>query len=211
MFSFFKRRPWAIHNPLKSWTLAGISLRECQILVASMTDAEMKVSWVYHEKWQDWMPLTAPECHDLFLFKDSDQAVLPALPQITQEDDHEITEVRMVSGAAKIQGPAQRKHPRFVAKIPVEIMVSTYSFATHTVDLSAGGFCFEDKLPEWVAGYFTVALNTPEGVFELTCFLAEDQKKDKFRAEIAPITPGKILEDYRKWISVQKFPDVPKK
>lgn len=211
MFGFLTRRPWALHNPLKSWTLAGLSLRECQLLVASMSDAEMKVSWAHYEKWPTWKPLSEPECHDLFLLKDSDQHSLPELPQITQDDDHEITEVRMVSSAQKQREPIQRKYARFAAKIPVEIVLSTYSFTTHTLDISEGGFCFEDKLPDWVAGYFTVVLKAPDQVFEFTCFLAEDQKKDKFRTEIAPTTTEKVLEDFSNWLHSQNYPQTPKK
>lgn len=211
MFGFLTRRPWALHNPLKSWTLAGLSLRECQLLVASMSDAEMKVSWAHHENWPEWKPLSEPECHDLFLFKDVDHPSLPALPQITQEDDHEITQVRMITSVQKIREPIVRKYVRYTAKIPVEIMLSSYSFSTHTLDLSEGGFCFEDKLPDWVAGYFTVVMNTPDKMFEFTCFLAEDQKKDKFRAEIAPTTAEKVLEEFRTWLIAQKYPCTPQK
>lgn len=179
--------------------------------MASMTDAEMKVSWAHHENWPEWKPLSEPECHDLFLFKDVDHPSLPALPQITQEDDHEITQVRMITSVQKIREPIVRKYVRYTAKIPVEIMLSSYSFSTHTLDLSEGGFCFEDKLPDWVAGYFTVVMNTPDKMFEFTCFLAEDQKKDKFRAEIAPTTAEKVLEEFRTWLIAQKYPCTPQK
>lgn len=209
MFSIFTPRPWALHNPLKSWSLSGLSLRECQLLVASMTDAEMKVSWAHHENWLDWKPLGGAECHDLFLYKDRDHGELPALPQLTQEDDHEITEVRMMGQITNHREPVQRKFTRFVARIPVEILVGMNSFSTQTLDISEGGFCFEDKLPEWVAGYFTVALKGQEKTFEITCILAEDQKKDKFRAEIAPTTSEKILLDFRNWLLQQNWPEVP--
>jgi hypothetical protein len=211
MISIFTRRPWAIYNPLKSWTLSGLSLREGQLLVASMTDAEMKVSWVYHEKWLNWRPLSGDGSCELFSFKDSDQMTLPPLPQIIQEDDHEITEVRMVSFSPKVSEPIRRQHMRFMAKFPVEIVVSSNIFPTHTLDLSEGGFCFKDKLPDWVAGYFTVVLNTSDKVFEFTCFLAEDQKNDKFRAEIAPTTSEKTREEFHLWLADQTFPEVPHK
>lgn len=211
MLSFFNRRPWALHNPLKSWTLSGLSLRECQLLVASMTDAEMKISWVHHENWLDWKPLGAPECHELFLYRDSEEATLPSLPQLTREDDHEITEVRRLDDVANLREAVHRKFTRFLGRIPVEIIVGGNCFNSHTVDLSEGGFCFEDKLPEWVAGYFTVALKTPERRFEITCILAEDQKKEKFRAEIAQTTSEKVLAEYRDWLIQQNWPVVPLK
>lgn len=212
MFRLFTRRHWAIHNPLKSWTLAGLNLRECQLLVASMSDVEMKVSWAYCEGWADWKPLIEPECHDLFLHKDPDNQILPPLPQMVQDDDHEITQVRMMTVVpvqTQEKTQVRRKHARYAVKLPVEIVVSNYTFSTHTMDLSVGGFCFEDKLPDWVAGYFTVVLCGTTKKFEFTCFLAEDQKKEKFRAEIAPTTAKQVLEEFHNWLVTQKFPLVP--
>lgn len=171
-----------------------------------MTDAEVKVSWAHQENWAEWKPLSEPECHDLFSFKDSAHGELPALPQIIQEDDHEITQVRMVTTGVQKRELIARKFTRYEAKIPVEIVVGGNSFNTHTIDLSEGGFCFEDKLPDWVAGYFTVVLNAPEKMFEFTCFLAEDQKKDKFRAEVAPTTAEQVINQFREWLAEKKFP-----
>jgi len=211
MFSLFTRRPWALHNPLKSWTLAGLSLRECQLLVASMTDAEMKVSWAHCEGWADWKPLSGPECHELFTFKDGKHGELPALPQIVQEDDHEITQVRVATVGSPKREQIVRKFTRYEGKVPVEIVVGSNAFSTNTCDMSEGGFLFEDKLPDWVAGYFTVVLNTPDKMFEFTCFLAEDQKKDKFRAEVAPTTSETIINEFKTWLVKQKFPIVPQR
>lgn len=171
----------------------------------------MKVSWAHQKQWENWKPLGSEDCHVLFLFQDSDLVTLPALPQITQENDHEITVVRSASPAPPLREPIMRKYIRFVATIPVEIVVGSQSFPTHTVDLSEGGFCFTDKLPDWVAGYFTVLLKTSDETFEFNCFLAEDQKKDKFRAEVAPTTSEKVIEEFRLWLFAQYFPQVPVK
>lgn len=211
MFSIFASRRWALHNPLKSWTLSGLSLRECQLLVASMTDSEMKVSWAHQRKWENWKPLGSEECHVLFLFQDGDLVDLPGLPHLTQEADHEITVVRTVSTPAPLPEPILRKYIRFMATIPVDIMVGSQYFSTQTLDLSEGGFCFTDKLPDWVAGYFTVVLKTPDKSFEFNCFLAEDQKQDKFRAEVAPTSSEKVMEEFRLWLFAQNFPHVPLK
>lgn len=173
-----------------------------------MTDAEMKVSWAHQEGWADWKPLSGPECHGLFSYKDSDHGELPALPQIIQEDDHEITQVRVVNSGIQKREQIVRKFIRYEAKIPAEIVVGANAFATNTLDMSEGGFCFEDKLPDWVAGYFTVVLNTPEKMFEFTCFLAEDQKKDKFRAEVAPTTSEQVINEFREWLLSKNFPVV---
>jgi PilZ domain-containing protein len=208
MFSLFARRPWAIHNSLKSWTLAGLSLRECQLLVASMTDGEVKVSWAHHENWSEWKPLSEPECHDLYSYRDGEHGELPPVPEITQEEDHEITQVRVVAVGVQKSQLILRKFTRYEAKIPVEIVVGANAFTTTTCDMSEGGFCFEDRLPDWVAGYFTVVLNTEEKMFEFTCFLAEDQKKDKFRAEIAPTTSKRVIDEFRQWLLTKNFPPV---
>jgi hypothetical protein len=201
------RRHWALHNPLKSWTLAGLSLRECQLLVASMSDAEMKVSWAHHKGWPDWRPLGEAECHCLFAYKDSDQGQLPTIPDINRDDerDHDITQVHSSIAAPKFT-PIVRKHLRYDARIPVDVLVGVHTFTTHTADLSEGGFYLEDPLPEWVAGYFTISLKTPGEKFEFTCILAEDQKKEKFRIEIAPTTSEKVLKPFKLWLDAQKFP-----
>jgi hypothetical protein len=203
----FPRRLWAIHNPLKSWTLAGLNLRECQLLIASMTDAEMKISWAHHQNWPDWRPLGDAECHELFTLKDNDHHIIPPLPEITGDDrDHDITQVRNTTAAPRFREPVPRKFTRYEARIPVDILVGPHCFATHTADVSEGGFLFEDPLPEWVAGYFTVSLNLPETKLEFTCFLAEDQKKEKFRTEIAPTNSDSLIRQFKLWLNEQKFP-----
>jgi hypothetical protein len=207
MVRLFTRRPWALYNPLKSWTLAGLSLRECQVLVASMSDAEMKVSWAYKSRWSDWKPLGNPDCHSLFLFKDPKRTNLPTVPDLKQEDDHEITQVRTLSApAGRERVQVSRKHQRYIAELQVEIMVGSQRFSTVTTDLSEGGFLFQDPLPDWVAGYFTVVLNSRKKKFEFTCCLAEDQKKEKFRTEISPMTSEKQIRAFRHWLGAQKFP-----
>lgn len=210
MFGFITR-PWAIHNPLKSWTLVGLSLRECQLLVASMSDAEMKISWAFHKKWTEWKPLSGDECHSLFLLQDHEVHIVPSLPELyhNEDHDHDITRVQTSSEAPKFKDAASRRFTRYSARIPVQILVGTHTFSTHTADLSEGGFYFEDSLPEWVAGYFTVALVAPDVPLEFTCFLAEDQKKQKFRTEIAPSTSERELEKLRSWLLEQKFPEAP--
>jgi hypothetical protein len=208
MFGLFHRRVWALYNPLKSWTLAGLSLRESQLLVASMTDAEMTVSWAYNTEWTEWRPLGSPDCAELFKFEDHKHLNVPAVPDIKQEDDHEITQVRSLSSVApKVREPIARKHARYTAHLEVEIMVGSQHFATKTTDLSAGGFLFADPLPDWVAGYFTVMIKAKNKKFEFTCCLAEDQKKEKFRTEISPMTPEKQIRVFRQWLQGQKFPE----
>lgn len=208
MLGWSRRREWALYNPLKSWTLAGLSLPEVQLLVASMSDAEMTVSWAYSTGWGDWKPLGSPDCHELFKFKDRKHAKLPPLPDLKQDDDHEITQVRSMSSVGpKVREPIPRKHSRYVANLDVEIMVGSQHFATVTTDVSEGGFLFADPLPDWVAGYFTVLLKAKNKKFEFTCCLAEDQKKEKFRTEISPMTPEKQIRAFRHWLEGQKFPE----
>lgn len=207
MLSLFDRRIWALYNPLKSWTLAGLSLRECQLLVASMSDAEMKVSWAFKANWNDWKPLANPACHSLFSFKDHKHDGLPNVPDLKQEDDHEITQVRtLASTTAKVREPIARKHQRYLVQLPADIMVGSQRFSTLTTDVSEGGFLFKDPLPDWVAGYFTVLIVSGEAKFEFTCCLAEDQKKEKFRTEISPMTGEEQIQAFRTWLSSQEFP-----
>ena len=209
--NLFSRRHWAIHNPLKSWTMAGLSLRECQVLVASMSDADMKISWVFHKSWTDWKPLGDQLCHSLFKLQEKDNMQLPGLPVMNADDaDHDITQVRSSSGTSTgFKEPVARKYKRYAAKLPVEILVGQHVFNTFTEDLSEGGFLFADPLPEWVAGYFTVAITIAGEIFELTCFLAEDQKKEKFRTEIAPTNSVELMEKFTAILAKQNFTSIP--
>ena len=206
--NFFSRQHWAIHNPLKSWTLAGLSLRECQVLVATMSDADMKISWVFHKTWTEWKPLGDELCHTLFKLNEIENMILPTLPAMKSDDrDHDITQVVSAAGTGLNNGEhIQRKYTRFAARVFVDILVGSHSFSTQTADLSEGGFLFEDPLPEWVAGYFTVKLKVPGQNFEFTCFLAEDQKKEKFRIEIAPTNSQSLVNEFRNWLEIQNFP-----
>lgn len=206
---FFNRRPWAIHNPLKSWTFSELSLRECKILVASMSDAETKVSWAHLKGWPEWLPLSGEPCHHLFGYCEDEKNSLPAIPELNLNDDrdHDITQVHTDPGVAKFREYIVRKYPRYSVRIPAEILVGNQTFKTQTLNVSEGGFFFESPLPDWVAGYFTVTLKVVDGPsFEFTCFLAEDQKKEKYRTEIAPITKEQDFEAFKKWLENQIFP-----
>lgn len=197
MISFFNKQRWTLHNPLKGWTRQGLSLREAQLLVSTLTTAEHAVTMVWCEEWPAWQELMAPEAEVLFADIEEDGAEPPPLPapKSEEESDREITEVRPVQSTRRSH-IAARKFERLEIAIPCELIVGVHVFATHTKDISLGGFCFEDALPEWVAGYFTVSLKTTDPL-EFTCILVEDQKRTKLRATIVSEHQEEQIEKLR--------------
>lgn len=174
-----------------------------------MSDAETKVSWVYHKGWKEWRPLGGEYGASFFSYQERERNSLPALPDLNISDDrdHDITQVHTDTGIIKYREPVARKFNRYRVRIPADIFVGSNTFQTHTANISEGGFYFEDPLPDWVAGYFTVTLKVENGkVFEFTCFLAEDQKREKFRTEIAPSTSERHFENFKSWLASQSFP-----
>jgi len=174
-----------------------------------MSDAETKVSWLHYKGWSEWRPLGGEHGVSFFSYQEKERNALPALPELNISDDrdHDITQVHTDAGITKFKEPVVRKFTRYRVRIPVDILVGSNVFSTHTADVSEGGFFFEDPLPDWVAGYFTVSLKIRDGqVFEFTCFLAEDQKREKFRTEIAPSTSEKYFESFKDWLVNQSFP-----
>jgi len=201
MISFFSKKKWTLHNPLKGWTRQGLSLEEAQLLVSTLSMGEQAVTMIWVEEWPEWKELRSSEGEVLFMERDSAGSNPPPLPDADVDEvdeaaeEEEITQVRPVN-STKRTSIAARKFERIEISIPCELIVGGYSFPTHTKDISLGGFCFEDSLPEWVAGYFTVSLKTSEPL-EFICTLVEDQKRNKLRASIVLENQEEVIEKLR--------------
>ncbi len=201
----FKSNPWTLHNPLKSWTLQGLSDEEAQIVVSILTLAESNVVLVWNKDWSHWLPLRSPECRLLFV---PWVPLGPNPPEMTAEVglhdpvEDETTQVRPVHVIRKTM--IDRRHERYLVRISCDVVVGENVFSTHSKDISTGGICFEEALPEWVAGYFTVIIKS-ENPLEIVCMMVEDQKKDKFRAEILESNPER-LSLLRNWLKESGFP-----
>lgn len=203
-FGLFKETPWTLHNPLKGWTLQGLSLEEARLVVATLTLAEQSLALVWHKNWEGWLRLKSEECRDLFVPFEARGENPPEIPaNLLQDTEEDITQVRPVLQSKK--KIIDRRHDRYLVIIDCDIIVADHTFSTKTKDISVGGFCFEDPFPDWVAGYFTVVIKT-EPPLEVTCMMVEDQKKEKFRAEIMDNTSRENLEALADWLENSGFP-----
>lgn len=202
--NLFKSTAWTLHNPLKGWTLQGLSLEEAQLVVATLTTAEQNVVVVWNKNWHDWHMLNSETCEELFIEYPARGNTPPPIPQHLLEDTpDEITEVRPMMSTKR--SSINRRHSRYIARISCDVIVGSHVFTTYSRDISAGGICFEEALPEWVAGYFTVIIKGDQPI-ELTCVMVEDQKKDKFRAEIIEGNQPENSTRFRTWLESAGFP-----
>lgn len=189
---------WSLHNPLKGWTLHVLSLREARLVVSTLSLPEKKTALVWRRGLEGWSPLEDEACAVLLEDESSASAEAPPLPKEERHD--EVTAVRpeRPSTPARTQ---ERAFDRVSKDVPAEILMGSQSFSTVTDNFSEGGLKFKDRLPEWVAGYFTVILHLPERKFEITCMLVEDQKTDKTRvATVETDDEESHLPHYRAWV-----------
>ncbi len=196
---FFFRKPWAIHNPLKSWTLKGLSNDELKLVAGTLTDTELQLCLVYKEGWEEWKRFCKLEGFE----KAQPQVSLEDLPQIPTEafqSEEVITQVKIVSKEPE-RLLQDRRHGRHEVSIPVEIIQNNQTFRTETLDISLSGVRFKDPIPDWVAGYFTVLFRKPDQSFEITCALVEDQKDQKNCAEVFDTNDEESgLKTYLDWV-----------
>lgn len=196
---------WSLHNPVKQWTLHGLSVREVRLLIGTMGPVELSAALAWRQGDPVWIHLHHPLASDLTKPEPSAPVSAPKLPEHVQSEE-EITAVRR----EKSQTVWKREHLRIEARIPAEVLVGQQRFRATTENLSEGGIKFHERLPSWVAGYFTVILNRPEGSLEVTCMLVEDQKDDKTRVAVVETDDEEShLPLYRAWVRGTR--DVPEK
>ena len=90
----------------------------------------------------------------------------------------------------------RRKYRRFPLRLHVEIICQDQIYETYTMDVSLGGVALEGVLPDWVAGYCTVVLSTPDlrRRLEFMCSVVENQLGQNYRLELYPSTHSKELK-----------------
>lgn len=197
---------WALHNPLRGWILEGLSRRELDLILATLTTAEAALTIVWHPGWTSWERINSENFLNEKTTTDVAFKMTPVPPtipsQFVSESEHEITEVRPVQKVEKQVLP--RLHIRYIAEADCDIIVGSHIFKTKTVDVSRGGLCFKDTLPDWVTGYFNVLIhaNPP---FELTCAMVEDQRRERIRAEVVDGMNRESLLKLEKWITESLF------
>jgi len=171
---------WALHNTLKGWTLYDLTSSEVQLLVHVMSTNEIRLCQVCQKGASAWQPLSETTHPDLFSKKlNNNSNGYPELEPVGASKTNSganDTDYFVVSPTKKV---LPRLHTRHDVIVACSIRSAKNVFATETVDLSEGGLHFKDLLPDWIAGYFLVAVTTPDGIFQLMCSLVEDQKEKK--------------------------------
>jgi hypothetical protein len=203
--SFLSKPLWTLHNPLKGWTLQGMTHDEVCLLVSTLTTAEVNLSLAWRTDWKEWKKLNATDCQELFRERKNVGANPPPIAHKLIDDEHD--ETTQVRPALKLKEKTARKFHRCKVDVPCDIIVGEHVFSTRSQDISGGGFCFTDSLPEWVAGYFTVVLKK-EPALEFTCRMVEDQKQNRLRAEIMDNSRPEAVEALQEWLEKSNFPRV---
>lgn len=189
---------WALHNLLKGWTLTGLSEREVRLLVASLSTNEIRLTKIAQENTVKWGSLSDKD-YSKFLEKlEYPLNGYPSLDQLKGAREND-------SGAGYFIIQSQKKvlprlHTRHDLHIASSIFATNKSFHTKTIDISEGGIQFEDIIPDWVAGYFVVVLQTTAGEFQLMCSLVEDQKEKK-RVQIVSEDSDPQFCLFKDWLS----------
>ena len=186
---------WAIHNALKGWTLYDLSEREVQLLIQSMSSNEIRLSRVSKAGSENWQALNNQLFPQLFSGAVGDSKKFPlvdAASNASVDTDY------FVIRPKKIMFP--RLHKRYELSVPCTIFSTSKQFDSTTLDLSEGGIFFKETIPDWVAGYFIVSLQSPQGPIQLMCSLVEDQK-DKKRVQIVSEESDPQFLLYKDWLN----------
>lgn len=187
---------WAVYNALKFWTLYNLSEDEVRLLLLTFSDNELKLTKICKMNDSKWESVLG-EAYSAFLSPEirlryQDDSGYPSLEY---KSDSDTDDSFFKKAAKKVQHP--RLHNRYEKRVVCGILSGqNKEFATETIDLSEGGLYFKDIIPDWVAGYFIVTVNTE---FALLCSLVEDQK-EKTRVQIVADENDPQFILYREWL-----------
>lgn len=167
-----------------------------------MSVNEIRLSQVCREGDKQWMPLAEKDFPELFQVVTSHSEKFPE--QQNRRDSAYDTDYFVIRPKRVIQ---PRLHERYETAVYCSILSSTKTFKTATIDLSEGGLYFKDLIPEWVAGYFIVAVHglnsSDQTQFQLMCSLVEDQKEKK-RVQIVSEEQDPQFLLYKEWLLTLK-------
>lgn len=187
---------WALHNPLKPWTLYNLGESELRLLVLSLSDSELKLVKICKKGETSWKLLDLAAHGDLFGKNGVGSYQNPVdYPAI------EVREGSVVDRQYFIIKPSKALHPRLHTRYEIAVSCVLASggnkeFTTETIDLSEGGFYFKDVIPNWIAGYFLVIVQSK---YQLMCSLVEDQKERK-RVQIVSEESDFHFLQYKNWL-----------
>jgi rubrerythrin len=164
---------WAIHNALRNWTLYGLSEREVQLIMNTLSANELKLISLCNSRDMIWHPLDSSQNQSFMSAEGKDKRDFPEpIPRVEQILDAQYFVIR----PKKVILP--RLHDRI--EIELDVMIEGLSrsqhFKSQTIDLSEGGIHFKDLITDWVSGYFIVIISHQEQSYQIMCALVEDQK-----------------------------------
>lgn len=194
---------WAIHNPIKGWTLYSLSERELGLIVQTLSPNEFRLAYVAQKGAAAWLPLSQKECS---MPTQENSKNYPDLERIQTKDDTNSEAIADFFIFKPQRTSNARLHDRYEAVLPVSIEGNNGQiFNTNTVNLSEGGIYFSEIIPEWVSGYFIVKIQTDKESFQLICSLVEDQK-EKHRVQIMSEENDPNYKKFQSWLSASVFP-----
>lgn len=163
---------WALHNPIKGWTLYDLKLEEAQAVVKTLSANEIRLLKVTRKGAASWDQFDSNLHLDLISKKGFAAEGYPTL-DTTESTQTENTDFFIVK-TKKVITP--RLHERIECTLDVMVESSHQIFKTQTVDLSEGGLYFKDIIPDWVSGYFIVTVFFQQKPYPVMCSMVEDQK-----------------------------------
>lgn len=188
---------WALHNPLKSWTLYNLNDSEVHLLLKSLSDSDLRLVKICRKNEDKWQPLDKEVHADLLKKLDLDPHNSSTdYPVIEARNDSMSDTGYFIIKPNKVLQP--RLHQRREVAVPCVLLGSNNKeFATTSIDLSEGGLYFKDVVPSWIAGYFLVIVKSK---YQLMCSLVEDQKEKK-RVQIVSEESDFHFIQYKNWLS----------
>lgn len=188
---------WALHNPLKGWTLYNLSEKELILLLKTFSETELRLAKVCDKNENLWKTLDRTLHAAVFPEKtptgiNSENA---GFPEMVSNSDTSVTDTGyFIIKPSRVQHP--RLHVRHDINVPCVLIGNNKQFHTESVDLSEGGLHFKDSIPPWIAGYFLVVVKSN---YQLMCSLVEDQKEKK-RVQIVSEESDFHFIQYKNWL-----------
>lgn len=164
---------WAIHNALRNWTLYGLSEREVQLIMNTLSTNELKLISLCNSADLIWHPLDSSQHQSFISTEGKDKGEFPEpTPRVEQSSDAEYFVIR----PKKVILPRLHERIEIELDVMIEGLSRSQQFKSQTIDLSEGGIHFKDVIPDWVSGYFIVVVSHQEQSHQIMCALVEDQK-----------------------------------
>ncbi len=191
---------WALHNPLKGWTLYNLNENELTLLLKTMSETELRLAKICNKNESRWSTLDRTT-HSVFFPSGSLAGINHesiGFPELMAGNDY----TAVTDTSYFIIKPNRTQHPRLHERHDIKVSCvligsNNKEFHTESLDLSEGGLHFKDSIPTWIAGYFLVVIKSN---YQLMCSLVEDQK-EKTRVQIVSEDSDFHYIQYKNWLT----------